>query len=211
MSGFTAACCTEFPRGREGRAGVYTGSDGGWQVMPAQAESQANLIRRSRIAGMALALFFLSATTFPALAQPDCHPSNRGMSQMQSAPVVFLNDHGQRVRIRSFIADDDLERASGYQYICPEVIARTTILFRFPEPLRTRFHMQNVKAPLAIGFFDQAGVLIQSMTMHPYSDGETTLYGPMQRFQYALEARPGFFTRHELSAGAARLLIETLP
>ena len=143
-------------------------------------------------------------------AQQACDPSNRGMEQMEIANISLLNERRQPVELKSFIADDDLERASGYQYICPEVIARTAILFRYAAPTAGRFHMYNVKAPLDIGFFDEGGVLIQSMVMRPY-EGEEILYGPMRKFQYALEARLGFFKENGLSAGSSRLLLETLP
>ena len=130
---------------------------------------------------------------------------------MESARIVLLNAQRQRVELDSLIADDALERASGYQHICPEVIARTSILFRYAAPGAGRFHMRNVKAPLDIGFFDEGGVLIQSMVMRPYGDGDEILYGPMRTFQYALEARAGFFREKGLSAGASRLLLDTLP
>ena len=135
------------------------------------------------------------------------------MERMESARIALVNERGERVEFVTLIADDALERASGYQHICPRVIARTSILFRFPAPSASRFHMRNVKAPLAIGFFDEDGVLIQSMIMQPYGDdgGDETLYAPMRKFQYALEARPGFFVEKGLSAGASRLLIEALP
>ncbi len=140
-----------------------------------------------------------------------CAESNRGMERMESARISLLNERRERVEFETLIADDALERASGYQHICPWVIARTSILFRYPAPSGGRFHMRNVKAPLAIGFFDEDGVLIQSMIMQPYGDGDETLYAPMRKFQYALEARPGFFAEKGLSAGASRLLIEALP
>ena len=141
----------------------------------------------------------------------DCSVSNRGMARMEIARISLLNEQGRRVELESFIADDPLERADGYQYICPRIIARTTILFRYPAPAVGRFHMHNVKAPLAIGFFDEDGVLLQSMLMLPYEDGNEILYGPMQKFQYALEARRGFFEDKGLSVGSSRLLLETLP
>ena len=147
----------------------------------------------------------------PGWAQADCRLSNRGTEQMQSARITLLNDQRRLIEVDSLIADDSLERASGYQYICPQVIARTTILFRYTEPGAGRFHMHNVKAPLDIGFFDENGVLIQAMVMHPYTNGEEILYAPMRKYQYALEARRGFFKEKELSAGSSELLIETLP
>lgn len=148
----------------------------------------------------------------PAVAAaPDCYPTNRGMERMQTARIVLHNAAAQAVALDAFIADDNLERASGYQYICPRVIARTAILFRWDALLHSPFHMHNVKAPLDIGFFNADGLLLQTMTMQPYEDGREILYAPMQPFQYALEARRGFFAANKLSAGAARLRLETLP
>ena len=78
------------------------------------------------------------------------------------------------------------------------------------SPLGGRFHMQNVKAPLDIGFFDGAGKLIRTMVMDTYDDGNKRRYHPGQRFQYALEARVGFFNEHKLSANKARLVVHSV-
>lgn len=167
------------------------------------------LSRRATV--IALALIALLAPPRPGAAQQACTPSNRGMAQMHLADISLLNAGRQRIPLRAFIADEPLEMASGYQHICPEVVARTAILFRYPAPVAGRFHMHNVKAPLDIGFFDHSGLLFQAMQMHPYQDGDEILYGPMQKFQYALEARLGFFREQNLAAGASRLLLDTLP
>jgi len=160
---------------------------------------------------MTMFVLIALAAPRPGAAQQGCAPSNRGMAQMQLAEISLLNAAQQRIALRAFIADEPLEMASGYQHICPEVVARTAILFRYPAPVAGRFHMHNVKAPLDIGFFDQSGLLFQAMQMHPYQDGDEILYGPMQKFQYALEARLGFFGEQNLAAGASRLLLDTLP
>lgn len=165
---------------------------------------------------MLVAIFFCPFVWAQSQSQLDCQPSTRAFAQMKVSRITLLNDQQQRVPINTRIADDSMERAGGYQYICPSVIARTTILFRYSSPNAGRFHMYNVKAPLDIGFFDERGVLMQYLVMYPYSDdaksqGTGTLYGPMQKFQYALEARQGFFKDKQLSAGSTRLLLETLP
>lgn len=140
-----------------------------------------------------------------------CQRSTEALARMESARITLLNNQQKPIRVQALIADDSLERAGGYQHICPEVIARTAILFRYGAPVSGQFHMRNVHAPLDIGFFDANGVLIQSMVMKPYGENEEVLYSPMQQFQYALEARVGFFHEKGLAAGATRLLRETLP
>lgn len=177
-------------------------------VTPAFSLMQTTISARC---AFAFAFIFTFIFPNPAWAQPDCAPSNRGMAHMEVARIALLNDQHQKIEFAAFIADDSMERADGYQYICPAIIARTTILFRYSAPSAGRFHMHNVKAPLDIGFFDAEGVLIQSMLMRPYQDGKEILYGPMQKFQYALEARQGFFTEKKLSAGISKLLIDVLP
>lgn len=152
-----------------------------------------------------------SAASAAVAAEPDCAPTNRGLAQMQSADIELLNARRQRVTVRAFIADEPLEMAAGYQFICPEVVARTAILFRYAAPGAGRFHMHNVKAALDIAFFDARGDLFQALAMRPYRAGEATLYGPMRKFQYALEARRGFLRERHLAAGESRLILDSLP
>lgn len=144
-------------------------------------------------------------------AQTDCQLETAAWRHMESSRITLVNDEGKKIQLEARIADEPLERAGGYQYICADVILRTAILFRYNAPTAAQFHMNNVKAPLDIGFFDEHGVLTQSMVMYPYTDGNTRLYGPMQSFQYALEAPQGFFHEKKMSAGSTRLLLKRLP
>jgi len=169
-------------------------------VMPVLSFSRAVLC-----AGVALVALAGGA------AAADCAPTNRGLARMQTADIELLNARRERVTLRAFIADEPVEMAAGYQFICPEVVARTAILFRYAAPSAGRFHMHNVKAALDIAFFDAAGELFQAMAMRPYNDGEEALYGPMRKFQYALEARRGFLRDKHLRAGDSRLVLESLP
>ncbi len=174
--------------------------------------------------GARLALLLTLPFSLPAAVQAqtktkpqtDCRLSTHAFARMQIVRLTLQNDRQQRININSHIADEPSERAAGYQHICASVIERTSILFRYPATTAGRFHMHNVKAPLDIGFFDECGVLLQYRVMHPYSadaanQGAEILYGAIQAFQYALEARRGFFKENQLSAGSARLLLETLP
>ena len=130
---------------------------------------------------------------------------------MRDATIRMENQDGKIIPIETMIANDPQQRAAGYQYICPDVIARTTMLFRYAEAVSGRFHMNNVRAPLEIGFFDSDGMLMRSMVMRTYSGDHRPLYGPGVPFQYALEAPVGFFQRHGLVDGATRLMVESLP
>lgn len=170
----------------------------------------ARMIPRVIAAAIVVATAVATAE-FAAAAELDCAPTNRGMAQMQRAEIALLNARDERVTLRAFIADEPLEMAAGYQFICPEVVARTAILFRYDAPGAGRFHMHNVKAALDIAFFDAGGALFQAMAMQPYADGAEVLYGPMRKFQYALEARRGFLREKHLAAGQSRLILDSLP
>jgi uncharacterized membrane protein (UPF0127 family) len=141
----------------------------------------------------------------PSFCQQACVDSTRGTQSMHQAPLVILNDLGQEVMITALIADDGFERASGFQFICATVIEQTFILFKYPNAIKARFHMQNVTAPLDIAFFDQDGALIQQMLMKTYTETSKPIYGPDQPFQYALEARPGFFEVNSIKTVKSRL------
>lgn len=150
--------------------------------------------------------FFSNRSETPS----QCEDSMARLAKMHVEEISLLNDSGKIIKFESYIADDGGERAAGYQHICEEVINETTILFVYSQPVKSQFHMQNVKAPLDIGFFDGAGRLIRSMVMDTYDDGNTRLYGPSEQFQYALEAPVGFFKAHKLSEGGARLVVHSV-
>ncbi len=139
-----------------------------------------------------------------------CKQSLERLSSMNIEQISLRNDFGKEVKIASYIADNNSKRAAGYQHICTDVIDNTHILFVFPQPIMNRFHMQNVQAGLDIGFFDSAGMLISTMVMETYADGNNRLYSPERPFRYVLEARVGFFKQHKLSAHKARLVLSSV-
>ena len=159
---------------------------------------------------LALLLGSLGAWVFsgssPDPGEADCQATNPGMETMSVREIQLLDGQGKVHVVTAHIADDQVERGYGYQHICASVVDQTTILFVYSMPQQGRFHMSNVKAPLDIGFFDETGLLIDQQLMHPYADGEYTLYSPNQRFQYALEAKRGYFTRNNLVPGRTRLI-----
>lgn len=140
----------------------------------------------------------------------ECKASVERLSKMNSEEISLLNDAGKAIKLVSYIADDGSKRADGYQHICADVINKTHMLFVFPQLIEGRFHMRNVQAPLDIGFFDSTGRLISTMVMDTYADGNSRLYYPERPFQYALEAGVGFFNKHNLSAGQARLVVSSI-
>ena len=159
-----------------------------------------------------ISIILLLLSGLDAFAQSaQCSDSIKRLSKMNIAEISLVNDAGKVLKLKSYIADDNSKRASGYQFICAGLINKTYILFVYPQPVSGKFHMQNVKAPLDIGFFDDTGQLISTMRMETYADDISALnprlYHPGQAFQYALESRGGFFNAQGLSAGKARILV----
>ncbi len=138
-------------------------------------------------------------------AQLNCYPTNNGIKTMQSTTIELIRNDGSVFETASLIADDGLERAAGFQYICPQVIEETKILFSYSSELVARFHMSNVFAPLDIAFFDAQGQLVKWMLMETYAENSKPLYGPDKPFQFALEARQGFLAEHNLTEPGLKL------
>lgn len=136
--------------------------------------------------------------------------TTKEFDRMTIAKVKLINDDGQTVEFEMRIADEIEERAAGFQHIGEGVIEKAIILFVFDEELSTSFHMQNVVAPLDIAFIKADGTIIDIVRMEP--DPSKT-YAPKdnQTFKYAIEARAGFFKENKISAGKAKLVIESLP
>ena len=127
-------------------------------------------------------------------------------NQMRSQAIEFERADGSHLRVTAKIADDEAKQEAGFQNISPALIHVNFILFVFAEPLHALFHMHNVQAPLDIAFIASDGSLmnIQTMEVGPI------LYGPDEPFQYALEARSGFFAVNNLIAKMSKLVISSL-
>lgn len=140
----------------------------------------------------------------------ELHRTTPDFERMAVRSVAVLNDLGQNVDLTMRIADDEAKLQAGFQNIGQVVLERTLILFVFPSEIQARFHMRHVVAPLDIAFVKADGSIIDIETMAP--DPTTSgpyqhLYGPDQPFQYAIEAREGFFKEHRISVGKAKLIV----
>jgi uncharacterized membrane protein (UPF0127 family) len=130
--------------------------------------------------------------------------------QMALVTIKLMDDAGGVIPVEARIAVRSEEHQAGFQYISPEVIEKSLILFVFPETRSTRFHMRNVEAPLDIAFIDSEGSILdlQEMDPDPGSGGSgLRTYGPNKPFRYALEAHAGFFKEHHISAGSGWLVL----
>jgi uncharacterized membrane protein (UPF0127 family) len=172
---------------------------GAWLVLFISAGTSAFAAARAATADPQSA--HLAGSGEPAATTPE-------FDRMQERGVELVNDEGQLLSVVVRIAEDPLEQTAGFQFIAPEVIERSLILFVFADEHVGRFHMRNVRAPLDIAFIARDGAIIDIQRMQP--DPKTTgpfgrTYGPDKPFQYALEARAGFFLDLHVSAGKSRL------
>jgi uncharacterized membrane protein (UPF0127 family) len=74
------------------------------------------------------------------------------------------------------------------------------MLFVYPRPIEASFWMRNTPLPLDIGFFDQAGVLLEVYAMFPFD--ETPVKSRSQEVLLALEVNQGWFSRNRIRPGA---------
>jgi len=132
---------------------------------------------------------------------------------MQEKKIILLDDQGKKVPLRARIADEPAELAAGYQFICPQVIQNSAILFDFGRQFTSRFHMRGVFAPLDIAFFDQSGKLVNVayMTAEPPGfSGRRKLYAATAPYRYALETPAGYLADHHLAGTRIRLVPESV-
>jgi len=135
----------------------------------------------------------------PSPAAP-CAASTPALDRMEESTVVIDGTGSETAELRVKVADDSSELAAGFQNICAEAIGDTAVLFRFPAPTRTPFHMRNVRAPLDIAFIDAEGQVVDVRRMEPYVDSVVFIRYPTYR-----SARP-FSSTLETAAGKMEAL-----
>lgn len=145
----------------------------------------------------------LIAAAFASLCQElatdaraaDCVTTTPEIAQMEEAALRILAADASSVPLTVKVADDNRERAAGFQHICPAAVEHTVILFEFDKDTQSPFHMRNCHAPLDIAFMDADGVVVDTMRMEPYVDSvlfvRQPLYQSRAPFRYALETAAG--------------------
>ena len=148
-----------------------------------------------------VALAFVAVVTWTPADAAECSRWRAAFLRMPTRDVsIEVGSRTLRVSVK--VADDDEQRAAGFQCATRADINRIKILFDFGAEITTAFHMQNVAAPLDIAFAKSDGRIFSVQRMSP---SRTALYQPMGAFRYALETRAGFFEQQGIRAGEARL------
>ena len=153
-----------------------------------------------------------------AVCQPASAPPMEGdwrvtpeFCSLSPVEIHLRRPDGTELDMAALLARTGHQRQAGYQHIGKDVIARTAILFVFPQPVRGAFHMCNVAAALDIAWFDEHGALVDQTRMEPGPSQAPWLcpveYSPRfpTPYRFALEVPAGFFARHGLWGPDLRL------
>ena len=139
----------------------------------------------------------------------ECMPQTPAFEHMQEKFIEIVDDQGESILLKVKIADDNAEQAAGFQFICPDVIDVTAILFIFERAKTPLFHMNNVFADLDIAFIDIEGRIADIQTMNEErSTGVRKLYPSDVVTKYALEVPAGFFSENNITTQNSRLKID---
>ena len=117
-------------------------------------------------------------------AQDQCRATTPAVEAMPAITLVIAGEQELPARLASIAA----HRRAGMQHLCPAAVRDLVILFRFPEPRRPRFHMNNVHAPLDIAFLSTTGRVVSVHRMRPGQNGTT---GPDRYVAAAVELPAG--------------------
>jgi uncharacterized membrane protein (UPF0127 family) len=148
------------------------------------------------VAGMALVLIAASSG-----ADEPARPSGAvaaALADAKPASKPFKGLTATRIRVgnrtlRVVVADQDNERIQGLRERA-DIGPYKGMLFVFDAPTSTSFTMSTVKAPLAVGFYDRRGRVVDRLRMEPCpltSEARCARYQPSGEFTYALETLVG--------------------
>lgn len=104
----------------------------------------------------------------------------------------------------AYIADSDSTRADGLMFIT-KLPENTGMLFVFEQEQPLSFWMKNTMIPLAIGFINAKGVLVDVQEMdigQSLMSVDVPTYQSRKPARFALEMNKGWFTRHKIKNGA---------
>lgn len=108
------------------------------------------------------------------------------------------------------IADNDETRAKGLMFR-QSLAENEGMLFVFENASKRAFWMKNTIIPLAIGFFDDKGVLVERLEMIPpksLMDSEPPRYESKKSAQAALEMNAKWFDKSKIPMGTRLHLLE---
>lgn len=106
--------------------------------------------------------------------------------------------------IEAYVADNESRRSDGLMFIT-QLPSDTGMLFVFEKERSLSFWMKNTMIPLAIGFFDAKGTLVDVQEMVPAKSMltlEIPSYQSRKPARFALEMNKGWFAKNGIKNGA---------
>lgn len=130
--------------------------------------------------------------------------------------VASAKEGWQKARVRLGKVDLEVEVATTMTQKSvglskrPHLAQNAGMLFVFSDERERSFWMKDTLIPLAIGFFDESGKLIDIQEMSPPSviENEPPRYVSRKPARLALEVNKGWFAQHKIHLGAQ---LEVLP
>ncbi len=104
----------------------------------------------------------------------------------------------------AYVADTDSRRSDGLMFVT-KLPENTGMLFVFDNEQPLSFWMKNTMIPLAIGFLDSKGVLVDVQEMEigkSLMSLDVPSYQSRKPARFALEMNKGWFAKHKIKIGA---------
>ena len=122
----------------------------------------------------------------------DCSNDASFWFAMDQVWVEFSTDEEKPLVIPAWVAKSPEQKARGFRGVCPGLIIKRSLLFTFPAPVHSNFHMAGVAVPLDIAFIDVSRrvIDIQRMALQE-SNQPMRYYRPNVAFHFALETVSG--------------------
>jgi len=107
---------------------------------------------------------------------------------LENFPVTSIRFAGKDLFVA--YADNPRHRSQGLKWVS-DLRSLDGMVFGFPREVNGGFWMKDTEMSLQIGFFDQNGVLFESVVMEPCRQESCPSYSPEGPFQYVLELPVG--------------------
>jgi len=121
---------------------------------------------------------------------------------MREGLVELRSINEEAITLPVRIAETAIQRRSGFQDVCPELMRHWSILFMFERDVTAEFHMRRVAEALDIAFVGADGRILDVQNMQPASTtGGSRRYTTKGSFRYALEASAGRLRKIALRPG----------
>jgi uncharacterized membrane protein (UPF0127 family) len=151
-----------------------------------------------------LTCLFAMTVALVACARSDANSSDRVVTFDTGS--VTIKTPRESIRVPVELARTETEQQYGLMDR-PSLDPERGMLFAYNAVQDTGqgFWMFRTKIPLDIAFIDSAGTIVAIRSMEPCQSPQPEwcpAYSPGKRYQSALEANRGFFSRHGIAEGA---------